>query len=437
MKNPLIKDTTTLITDTFNLFKQHFISNNEDRIGIYIAPHFCVLGEFIFYDYEKKPISNKWTKEIVYEDYIDLETKLSQIIRKRCLYNRVVSISFSIPEIYTTSNFDPNTDLEEQNILPKGIEWENIDYSVQSTDLPVFAAIRQIDIHFWTEFIKRIKLIPGNIIPTGYFWHEFFPKNDKINCKLPCGTIYYDSESPEGVIYVPVSEDNDKLPENKQSVVFSADVAYKFSRFSHTALLPLEPIVSSIKNLNFNLNIDMYHADTALRYEPRIWRWMSIATKALGSVTIILITIFLLIYLICIGLGKQRNEHRIISEKIEDLRKENIAVQSGIVGYRELLSQRSSAAKTLSKLGKATQDSLWFSELKVAKGGSYSITIIGHSLNESCISKLLSTCEKLDDITLVKLEYTEKLSQLQVAKLTYWKRKIPLYRFKVELAFNL
>ncbi len=416
----------------FNFLNHYFKSGSENRIGLCIVPRFCVLGEYSFID--KAPVSEKWIEEIHFQDYVDLESKLSKVIKKRFLFNRVVSVSFSIPEIYSTYNFDPGEDLEKQNILPKEIDWDSIDYTVKHEAMPLFAAIRQSDMLFWKNFFNRLKLISGHIITTGCLWHEFFPQEKIINCGLPQGTLYYNSELNNKLIYVPLTSENsikDDHSDKYENVVFNTDISDKYSGYSHSSLLPLEVIISSYKYPNFNINLDIYNATTALKTESLILRWMHIVSMVFGGFTIALIALFFALYLLSslLGINRKNLTHGIV----ENIRKENLSIQSKIEGYRELLYQRSKVAKMMSELGKSVKDSLWISEFKIVKDKYYIITIIGHSLNETSISEFLSEIEKTEGITPVRLEYTEKISPVKVAKLTHWRRKIPLYRFKVKL----
>lgn len=430
MKRPLVENPLSFIKDSYNSFSQNFTPGIENRIGICIAPRLCVIGEFSFSD--KKLLYKKWIEEITYDNYSDLEEKISSVIKRRYLYNRVASVSFSIPEVYTTSNFNPSAELENQNILPKGLEWDNIDYTVQSEGEHLFTAIRKADMHFWNDFFNRVKIIPGCIIPTGYFWPKFFPDKKNITCNLPYGKLEYNNEFNEGTVYIPSPN---KKSEDTIEISFNEDVTNKYKDYCHSALLALESILSSFENPNFNLNFDMHNANNALRLETLTWRWMRVAILAFGGVSATIIIIFLLLYLWGLGLGKQREAYNILNKEIKSLRKENALIQSGIREYKELLSQRSLVSKILSESGKVVQDSLWFSELKIVKDKSYKVIIIGHSLNESCISKFLNNSESFENVKSVKLEYSEKLSQTQVAKMTKWKRKIPLYRFKIEMIF--
>ena len=293
---------------------------------------------------------------------------------------------------------------------------------------------------FWKEFFQRISLIPGCIIPAGYSWHSFLLNSDETECNLPFGKIYYDSKSNEGIQYIPSSDGeitSDKPVENLQKVGFNTDVLGRFRNVKPSALLELEPILSFNEESNFNLNLDIYVAENALKLEKQIWRWMRIISLTFSGIVSMLLFLFIIMHLFSIALNKQRNEHRKISNKIENLRKENAYIQSGIERYKELLNQRSSVSEVLSRLGKALPDSLWLSEVQLINKGNYNVVIIGHSLTESGISRFLGISEKIEGIKSIKLEYTEKISSFQVAKLTHWKRKMPLYRFKIGISINL
>jgi hypothetical protein len=85
-------------------------------------------------------------------------------------------------------------------------------------------------------------------------------------------------------------------------------------------------------------------------------------------------------------------------------------------------------------IGALAGDSIWYSELKLNKNGNtIGISIIGHSFSESSIAKLLLDSQNIRGVTKTNLEYAEKLSQQQAAKLTSGRLQCELYRFKIIL----
>lgn len=217
---------------------------------------------------------------------------------------------------------------------------------------------------------------------------------------------------------------------------FTQPLRCEFSWLPSSAAPCLGPILAQHDTPGFSLNPEDFRAREAVERGHRVWKALRVVlTGTVGVVAVAAIVSGVLAGWDAM-LEVRRGQRRETVERIQELESRNRAVKEGIARFRGLLSKRTRVAPVLRQLASLPGDSLWFSELKLTRKGGYKAVIIGHACGERSISELLAGAEALENVSGVRMEYSEKLSVREVARLTYWRRKRELWRFKVVVALR-
>lgn len=417
----------------FPLIKFNIPSRNtSSAIGVWVTPGYCSIGEFRVS--EGVPHSFKWYEQIFYSDHEQLKNSLCALVKKRWLQGKPVVLTLSVPELYTVP-FDDNPEkpVEKQALLPPGIRWDDIEYSIiKDNGDAAFACMRHSDIDSWVDFFRSTGLIVGQLVPAGIKWSRFFKEKGDVTCTLPSGILLYSFESKwQGSVFLPagISEPS------KSTISFSVPLQPAFE-WCPAGLVPaLEGVFSSIEYPDFNLNFKNQAAARILKAEKIAAK--SIFYGAIGVAGIVGLML-LLIGILSIWRLSVGKSFRATASSISLIREENKSIQTKLGSYRTILSKKSDDAKILHDIGVLAKDSLWYSELNLSEGSEgVSVVIIGHSFSELAIAKFLRDAEALPGVKNAALEYTEKLSPEQAGRLTNSQIKPPLYRFKINMILSV
>jgi hypothetical protein len=420
------------LAETFKQFQNGFPS----VIGAWIAPGFCCIGEFNLS--AGRPVSLKWEEQIGFSSLEQFKTSLQAIVKKRWLQGRPVVLSFSMPEIYSAP-FDSNSEVpvEEQDLLPPGIKWDGVEYSIKKDAVDgVFACIRHGDIDSWIAVFKSIGLIAGQVIPAAIQWSRFFEiaSSGVVSCSLQSGSLHYRYDGKwQGSVFVP---GNTTGTPSEGSVAFSVALRPEF-KWCPTGLIPaLEGVFTSIDVPGFNLNPNVFEASRRLKAEKTVAKGIFFGSMGIAALSALL---FLIIGGSSIWRLSVANDGQTLhssSETISQIRQENKSIESRIASYKPLLSKKSSDARLLHEIGALASDSLWYSEIKISSDDAGAqVMVIGHSFSESTIGRLLVKAQAIPGIKKAGLEYTEKLSPERAGALTNQRVRSPLYRFKINFDF--
>jgi hypothetical protein len=412
-------------TSSLKRISHYFQPGSSSFVGAWIAPHFCCIGEFMFF--RKDIASVKWSEQVTFSDYSELHSLLRKVVDKRLIRGMPVSVSLATSEVFSRT-IDENmaTDIESQNVLPQGISWDTVEYSVQKSPDLVFSCIRLSDIDFWQNFFKETGLVLNNLVPSGLFWPRFFQTTEDITFSLAHGAIICKKDIGwKETLFLP-----DTQPVEKPILTFNAPIRPEF-QWCPVALLPaLEAVLAFKQNPSFNLNTCNFSAEKLFKTEK-------IVAKSLRIGAICLCILIAALFLGNFGLDMwyARISHTPEYKKFMVLKQENAKVRENLTSMKEIFSSRTCMSKTLHDIGNLTRDSIWFSEMQVSSQNKSNIVIIGHSLSEGSITQLLARTEALQGIKNAHLEYTEKLGADQVTRLTGGKRDIELFRYKLLIDF--
>ncbi len=401
----------------------------QARLGAWVAPNLCVVAEFCLE--HRKPGSNRWVEEIPYEGYDDLAAKLKAVVKKRWLQGRVVAAALATPDMLCTSEFDPASPPQEQQLLPPAIDWDSIEYAAVTASTPIFCCMRSADIDRWHRIFTSAGLVPGPLVPSGPLWHTLFAQpQSTLRCALPHGELAW---TPQGMYYSPAPPHTMAKPARPDCARFHRAPADAYAWCPAQALAAVEPLVMGAELNGLDLNPRSFVAASALRFETAVWRYIRYAVAAAGAAIAALLVLVALTGAAnaLMGLGGGARKERLA--QIGQLKHANDQAEEQIQGYKRLLSRRTNTARTMHTLCALANDSLWFSELILAAGNESGAAVTGHALCEPAISRMLDSAAQHPEIGAASLEYSEHLSAAQVGKLTRWKRKADLYRFRLTI----
>jgi hypothetical protein len=398
----------------------------QSLIGIWVAQRYCSIGAFGFG--KTGSASVLWSEQIDFTDYTGLHSSLQKIVKKRRLQGVPVIVSLATPDVFTAP-VDKNAveTIENQEILPQGVSWDSVEYAVRKGPEPVFACIRHTDIDFWVGFFKETGLVAGSVVPSGIRWRQFVDGKGDVTFSLPAGTLVSRIEGTwKGAYFVP------EAPKDKKTgLSFNAPVLPEY-RWCPSYLLPaLEGVLFYRQEPSFNLNPYRFSADKLYSIEKNLRQFGY--SGALG-----LAGLFLAFLLIGVGLqiwtvNVCKNDVYNAFGKGLSTNQENARVKERLASIRSLASSKSSINRVLHDVGSIITDSIWYSEMGLSAGNGVNIVILGHSLSESAIARVIARAEGINGIKSARLEYTEKVSSDQVSRLTGGKRNDVLFRYKLVL----
>jgi hypothetical protein len=181
----------------------------------------------------------------------------------------------------------------------------------------------------------------------------------------------------------------------------------------------------------FNLNLSAFPAENAIAWEKNFKKFLFTAFIGLGLLIAIEFTC-------SIGFGIWRThalkgEYTESTAKIATLKQENTLIAARIASIQSVMKTNRLLTGILQGAGELVKDSVWYSEMTVSNLNAVKITVIGHALSESSIARLLFKAEGMPGVKNARLEFTEKISSDQVARLTAGQRNVAIYRFKLIL----
>jgi hypothetical protein len=402
---------------------QQFLPGFSNQIGIIVAPNFCVIGEFNFFKKQKPTIV--WFEQIEFLDYAELHDLLWKIVKKRCLFGCPVSVSLATPDVYTT-NVDTSIldTLEEQNILPHhGILWESLEYTVHTDSSNVFSCIRHEDIDFWTKFFKEAGLVAGRVVPAGILWNSFFENADNVSFSLLYGTLQ--GTKTGCCSFIP----NVRAVQDETTTVFNGQNKAEYYWCPSVALCALEPVLASLQAPQSNLNPSSYIADRFNTMQTKI--------RQVFRYSVIGIAALLIVFVIGnIGLqkwyqGSDKKSGKSVAETLLKTKQENALLKERLTAIKELAAYKKPVVKMVYDAGLLVKDSIWFSEMEIQAESNVHAVIIGHSMSDPAITMLLERAGKNNDVKNARLEYSERIPEDQVKRMTNNRKTEPVYRFKL------
>jgi hypothetical protein len=414
---------STGISQIRSALLQQFLPGFSNHTGIFIAPNFCVIGEFHFF--KKKKPTLVWFEEIEFLDYSELHDLLWQVVKKRCLFGCPVSVSLATPDVYTTTvDISVLDTIEEQNILPhNGMLWESVEYTVYAGSTNVFSCIRREDIDFWTKFFKETGLIAGRIVPCGLLWDRFYENVDEVTLSLLSGTL---SGNKNGCCtFIP----NTSIGQEEPTNVFKGQIKTEYAWCTSAALCALEPVLTSLQAPRTNLNPSSYNADRFNTMQAQIRQICRYAVIGIAALLIVFI-------LGNIGLqkwyeGPDKKSGKSVAETLLKTKQENAQLKERLSAIKELAAYKKPVVKMLYDAGVLAKDSIWFSEMEIQADNTVHAVIIGHSMSDPAITMLLERAGKNKDIKNARLEYSERIPEDQVKRMTNNRKTEPVYRFKL------
>jgi hypothetical protein len=181
----------------------------------------------------------------------------------------------------------------------------------------------------------------------------------------------------------------------------------------------------------FDLNPYSYSADKLLRIEKKFRQYCYAGAIGLAGLFLCL----LLINGLQVWYSNiTKNDASGASARALSVKQENARVRDRLASIKGLVSSRNSITRVLYEVGQLAQDSIWYSEMSLSTADGVNVVIIGHSLSEAAIARLLAGAEAIIGVRNARLEYTEKVASDQVSRLTHGRKSDVLYRYKMILA---
>ena len=404
-------------------------------LGIWIAPGFCSIGEFRIAN--DVPIALKWSELVPFSDDEHLKASLCTIIKKRWLQGKPVVLTLSTPDVFAVP-FVAQGDkaIEDQDILPAGVEWGNIEYALyEEAGRKVLACIRQSDLNARIAFLREVGLIADAVVPAGIHWSRLWEGETEISCTLPPGILrsVYDGGAWQGSVFLP----SDTVAADGQSFSFDGAVRSEY-RWCGQAQLPiLEAILLSRERPDFTLNLHNSAATELRKIEAitgKAISWTGVGMTVMVMTLLVLIGIMALWRVAANGKGELLKRS---TESISLMRQENTQLRAKLSSYKSVLAMKSNDAEIMHNVGALATDSIWYAECKIASDSAdANVDIVGYSFSESAIANYIVAAEKIPGVHKAALEFTERLPLEMVEKMTGGRLKCDLYRFKAVLDFS-
>lgn len=399
-------------------------------IGVWLAPNLCSIAEFS----KAKADTNTllWHECFEYNTQNDLFDQVRSIIKKRFLKNRVVFLALSTPDLYAVAGpFEPEKPLEDQNILPIGLQWDSVESSVlKKAEKPVFACLRQADADYWVKKFVEAGLLVATIVPAGILWERFFKaQNNVVSCTLPQGILSQDIDKGVYNIFVPSTESR-VITGAGPNLHFNCPMRPEYAWCPTVALMALEPVLLHLESPEFNCNAHSYNAFSVLRTEQVLWSYI----RYIGLPLVALVALILLwagiSNVATTGLVKIGRYKQDLVAQVESIKNQNAKLQNTKVVLSALVEKKYSIANNLYALGTASSDSLWLSEVNFEVQGSLKVSIIGHAYTESAINRFAGALKEHNSFNDMQIEYTERLLPDVVSRLSGTVNNNSLFRFK-------
>ncbi len=405
-------------------FLANFWPGFENYLSVWIAPRYCVIAEFRFG--RKGSVSALWSEQIPFAEYSDLHDSVRKLVQKRLLNGCPVTVSLSTAEVFA-KQVEPDwlLDIEAHEVLPPGISWDSVDYSIKNGPVPLVACIRHADVDFWANFFREIGLVAGTVVPSGLFWPQFVEGPGDIMLSTPSGTFVRNcGDGKVAACFVP-----ETVVDAKKEISFNLPLKPEY-RWCPSFLAPaLEGVISFREEPLFNLNPYCYSADKLFKTE-RTFRSFSLRMVAGFA------GLAIAVLLVHAGLDlwwAHDSRTRGLSNALS-VAKEEERIKDRLASLRNLAATRVTISKLMHDIGSLPKDSIWYSELSVSLDNGVQMAIIGHSLSESAVANVLAGAEAIPGVKTARLEYTEKVPGDEVARLTAGKRRKALFRYKLILA---
>ncbi len=407
-----------------SIVRQHMDASIQYRIGIWIAPRFCSIGEFIFPKHGSPSV--KWSASIIFSEYHELHAELLKIVKKRWLRGIPITLSLATADVFAVPVNGDTTALDvEVDILPKGISPNSVDYVILDSPTPACACIRHDDIDFWVNFFKEMGLYTGAVVPSGIWWARFVDGKNEIHFSLPNGSFVsgYSGGSWKGCWFIP---EKSKVVSNTCDFTFDVPVKPEYNWCNSFLLPALEGILLTQHRSSFNLNMNSWAAERMAGMEKKIRQYC-----LKGIITLIFVIATLFATKLGLNYWYMHISHRksfINVEQVAEMKMEQLRIKKRISSIQAFVSSKNHVTRVFHDAGSLIGDSIWYSEMNIEAHGGVTISIIGHALSESVITRLLNRAESIDGIKTVRLEYTEKVKVSTVEL-----RTIPLFKYKLIL----
>lgn len=403
--------------------------SNHSRIGIWIAPNFCCVAEFLFPG-KGTPLT-RWSETFSFAEYNELHTILIKLVNKHWLRGLPVTLSLATNEIFTTpAKVSENSDIEISDLLPSVISWDSVGYAIHEDQYSAFACMRHSDIDFWVNLCKNTGLIVGAVIPSGMWWSRLLDSKGDIPFSLPSGTFISRNEDGlwKGSLFIP---DTIKKDIEDLDLGFNSPVQSQYSWCDPSVLPALEGILLTSHDPLFNLNMNTMAAEKMINAEKNLQKICQYSALIIAVITVAFFVTDIGLKCWYKSLPKRNGKNEI--EKISELRKEEMDLQRRILSIQRFIESKNAMSKMLHDFGNLVRDSIWYSEMLIVTNNKVNTTIIGHSLSESAVNNLLNRADSVDGVKKVRLEYIEKIPAEQIKSNTGGLRSVPLFRYKLIL----
>ncbi|MBD3241382.1 MAG: hypothetical protein GF331_12405 [Chitinivibrionales bacterium] len=402
----------------------------EAHLSMWVAPGVCIVAEIA----QKRSggTESAWAETLSFERYDELLPALRRIVRKRLLAGRSIVLLLCTSQLFAWRGaYEEDTSLDEQGVLPGAPPPEQLECSRSIQDAPVNACMRRGDVRLWIRIIEGSGLVPGVFAPSGPCMGELLQTATEIRVRLAQGTVEYrfDDAGWNATTFVPRQDE----AIGAEEVTLSCESRPTYAHLSAGALLCLEGVLSARRRPECSCNPHTYRALEADRIQNRYWRVL----RRVGVATVVGLAV--LVMGLCALAGARAALDRVHARDREQIaaarrvREENESLRNRLAGHREYLALRGNTAKLLAAVGGAVCDSLWFSELRFTDAGGRQVEIIGHAYADRMVSTFMASLQAHELIAAVTLDYAEKLGRTDVARLTGWRRKRELVRYKLTL----
>ena len=414
----------------FGSLRRHPLAGYENLLGIWVAPDAFVIAEFAF----RKDVSPSvlWHEVCEYSERAELFIHLAEIAKKRWLKNRTIHAAICTADILTLSDgFDAGRPPEEQNLLPDGMTWDDLEYAVDTEQIPLVCCMRKTDVNKWGNEFLDAGLIMASLVPAGYMWPLFF-NSPIVECTLPQGKFTVSTENKTlAAAYAPTIQKSEKT-----EIMRIDAVQNEANRWCPINALPaLEPVLYARQKRNLNLMPNAFFSQKCLDAERNIWKGSRLAIICILSITAVLLFVSGALYFSRMALGEREKKMQNQMAQMESLKKEITKQRKSLEENNELMGQKSELARILYDIGKMAGQGLWYSEMRIDEAGAPTITLLGHSTSEKRITELFDILHEVHGVKNVAMEYSERLSAQQISRLTGGKKSMELFRFKMMLQF--
>lgn len=430
----VLRTVGTFLAKTRTRILRDPIWGSDSCLAMCVAPGMCLAGEIVYVP--GGGVDCAWLDHILYKRYDELVEPLRRLSRRRLLAGRPVALALCTSQVYAWDGpYEEEKPLDEQHVLPGAPAPDQLECGrCTQGDVSLNACMRCSDVHLWSRILDAAGLIPGVFAPSGPGLPELAEVSTETTLKLPGGTLIYCFRDSgwEMTIHVPLQP----VAEPTQPLSFSAEPLPPYAHLSVGGLLCVEAARSARLRPELSCNPNTYRAVETQRSQARYWRILRRAC-ALAAAAVALVTVGTgLLAATRSILDRLHAPDRAEIAAARELREQNDRLRRSLSGHEECLAMRGNSAVVLAAAAAAVCDSLWFSELRYTDADGRRIEIIGHAYGERMVSAFMAALQGNEHIVQVTLDYAERLSVNEVARLTGWRRKLPLVRYRVTLALS-